>query len=224
MKLIDLRQTLSVSDGSIINFVHSLGCSGYSEFRVRLSQSDYGFSKKGFASSTPDVLERITAELQLLTAGLDADALNKLAERIAVSRRVCLVGFGTSAYVAQIISGYLVRLGVLAFVPPQEEQTRVCSLLGENDTVLAVSFSGGTDTVNRAVRNAKDVGATVTCMTSFMESELVSLCDIVLYLDTTEAKNGRFPLVSRVCQLAAAEMLLARIAKNMKIGYEQEEK
>lgn len=214
MKVSELQKVLSVSSGSIINFVQSLGCSGYSEFKVLLAQSDGGFNRKNFSSNT-NIAQRIATELQSITVGLDADVLDALAQRIATHKRVYLTGIHTSAYVAGILSGYFVRLGVMSCVLG-EDRTRASALLGKDDTLLAISYSGGTDAVNDAVRNAKAAGATTACMTSFPESNLAKLCDFVLCVETFEAQNGEFPLISRICQLTVAEMLLSEITKKLK--------
>ena len=217
MKIGELQEKLSVSGGSIINFVHSLGCSGYAEFRVRLAQSDGGFNKRNFAASDSEIVGRIADELQRLGSQLDSRPLDALSERIAKNKRVYLVGLDTSAYVAQIFSGYLVRLGIMSCVLG-DDRTRVCSLLSEDDTVIAISYSGGTDAVNRSMRSAKEKGATTACITSFDKSELASLCDIVVNVETSESKSGEFPLISRITQLTVMEMVLSRVAEKLKKG------
>jgi DNA-binding MurR/RpiR family transcriptional regulator len=212
LKLRDVSLGAGVSEGSVINFVRSLGYPGFVEFKVALAQSR-GEVNSSYAASEGD--NSLSAVLNSArdalgdAAKLDLALLNNLAERLLVSRMAVIVGRETSHYIAEILAGYLCRIGVAAFAA--QEPCSVARTLSSEDTLIAISYSGETEDVFRAAGFAKDRGAYVAAITSFPNSSISSLSDLSLSTKLREAEEGEFPLVARIVELAIIDALCSTV-------------
>ena len=136
--------------------------------------------------------------------------MQRIAEKIKNTRgRILVCGKSTSAYIGNILAGYLIRLHLPAFfVDDCETFARACN---ENDTVIAVSYSGRTVEIVHTVQQARERGASTICITAFEKSALAKACNEVLPFTATESKNGQFPIVARLAQLAVCDALCSKI-------------
>ena len=138
-----------------------------------------------------------------------------LARRLAHTRgRVLVCGRHTSAAIAQILAGYLMRLGVPAFTA-EDARLAACSL-GEGDEMVAVTYSGRTEELIEALSTARERGVHLSCVTAFEGAPIPRMCDLTLTFTSTESKEGDFPLVARLAQLAVCDALCAAIGAERK--------
>ena len=211
MKLRDLSVYAGVSEGSVINFVRSLGYQGFVEFKVALAQ-ERGEVNSRYASrdgrSLPLILDSANDALAD-AASLDSELPVKVAEKLLTCARVAVIGKETSYYIAEILAGYLTRIGITAFAAHEPMYT-ARTLLG-GDALIAISYSGETDEVNQAAAEARGRGAYVCAITSFPRSTLANLADASLSTPLSESAEGEFPLVARIVQLAVIDALCSEI-------------
>lgn len=211
MKLRDFSLAAGVSEGSVINFVRSLGYPGFVEFKVALAQ-DRGDVNARYASYERDSLSLVleSAKESLSEAELlDPTLFVTLAEKLLLCDRVAVIGKETSYYIAQILAGYLTRIGITAFAAL--ESLRVARTLSENSALIAISYSGETEEILDAVRAAKERGACVGAITSFPCSSLSREADVSLSTPERESTEGEFPLVARIVELAVIDALCSAV-------------
>ena len=211
MKLKDLSFALGVSDGSIINFVRSLGYPGFVEFKVALAQSRGGVNES-YASAGGSLSTIIDSAHDALdsAAELDSNLLPDMARAlINCCGSVIIIGKDTSYYIAEILAGYLTRIGISAFAA--NEPISTARALRRADVMIAVSYSGETEQICSSACIAKERGAFVAAITSFSESTLAKGADIVLSTKLREASEGEFPLVARIVELALIDALCSTV-------------
>lgn len=219
LKLKEFSEQVGVSEGSVVNFARSLGYEGYIELKVGIAQAIGKFSERYQATKGATSFGTIadTAKLSLEETAhiLSEQSLLQLAERLATSQgRVLVCGKHTSGQIAQILAGYLMRLGLPAFAT--EEGRLAARSLGERDVLIAITYSGSTDDVLEAVEIARERGAHTACITAFEGGKIPRACDSCLTFASAEAKEGEFPIVARLVQLAVCDALCAAVADRRK--------
>jgi len=103
--------------------------------------------------------------------------INKLVE--AYERRdhkILVMGAGRSGLVGRAFATRLLHLGYNVYVLGDTIVPRI----GEKDIVIAISGSGRTKLIVTAAEAAKHVGATVIAVTSYPDSPLAEIADIVV--------------------------------------------
>ena len=211
LKLRDVSLGAGVSEGSVINFVRSLGYPGFVEFKVALAQSK-GDINSSYASDGNNSLSCVLGSARVAlddAAELDPDLMKKLAGRLLNSRVAVIIGKETSHYIAEILAGYLCRIGIVSFAA--EEPAAMSRTLSPDDTLIAISYSGETEEIFRAAALAKEAGAYVAAITSFPNSSLSAISDISLSTKLREADEGEFPLVARIVELALIDALCSTV-------------
>ena len=212
MKLRDVSEGAEVSEGSIINFVRSLGYPGFVEFKVALAQS-LGAVNERYARGDLNCMSAIAdSAIEALSdaASLDSELLRSVAAvLLGCEGRVCVIGIETSYHIAEILAGYLTRIGILSFA--SDRPYGVATALKNGDVMIAVSYSGETEEICKACHCARERGAFVTAITSFPSSRLARLSSVCLSTELNEARDGEFPLVARIVELAVIDALCSSV-------------
>ncbi len=91
-------------------------------------------------------------------------------------RKILVMGAGRSGLVGKAFAMRLMHLGYNAFVLGETIVPRI----GKNDIVIAISGSGRTRLIVTAAEAAKAVGATLIAITTYPDSPLGKLADIVV--------------------------------------------
>jgi RpiR family transcriptional regulator, carbohydrate utilization regulator len=126
---------------------------------------------------------------------------------------VLMVAVGTSAPLAQDAAYRFLTLGVSASAPLDVHTQHVAAgLLGKEDVCLAVSHSGATvETVN-TVEAARDAGATTIAITSYAQSPLTQLVDMLLVAGGPEMSFRLEAMASRLAHMTVLDALYVAVA------------
>ena len=214
----DVRRTLGVSDGSIINFVRSLGCEGFSHFKLMLARADGRRLADRYTADGGDTLSRICSEtrgaIDGLESGVEPSLVSALAVAITDAVRVVIMGRETSASVAEIFARYLLLLGVPCHVVKETNQTALtAATMTSGELAIAISYSGETADVASSLETARKRGAKTASITASGGSRIAELSDISIVIPSDEAERGDFPIVTRLGQIIAANAVCAEVAE-----------
>lgn len=225
LNLKEFAHMAGVSEGSVVNFSHCLHYDGFTHLKVGIAQMNGRFAST-YASEDKscNTFTRISQEAQLAlqaTANtLEEQTLQAVAEKLhSVNGRILVCGKSTSAYIGNILAGYLARLQLPAFF--SDDAYNLARSCTPSDAVIAVSYSGQTNEILKTVQRAKEKGAYTLCITAFRNSELSKSCNDALIFTTTESKNGQFPIVARISQLAICDSLCSKICAIKEHGAKQ---
>jgi arabinose-5-phosphate isomerase len=156
------------------------------------------------------VLELGAQALHDLTGALDGQFVQALELLQGTTGRVIVTGMGKSGHVARKIAATLASTGTPAqFVHPAEASHGDLGMIGRNDAVLALSFSGETDEMADLIAYAARFKIPVISMTGNARSTLAQASTAALVLpQLTEAcPLGLAPTTSTTAMLALGDAL-----------------
>ena len=207
------------SEATIVRFSKRLGCSGYQELKIVLAQEH---EKKVIAPTITGaddcyaIFEKVCNDaymsLERTKRTLSADSMTKAAKAISESRRVVLIGLGSSASVAEDASNKFLRTGCNSSAYSDTHmQAIVVSQLKPGDTLIGISQSGSSKDIVEAMKTGKAHGATTISITSKERSPISRQSDILLLTDTEETKHSTLGLNSHLSRLVVIDALCYKI-------------
>ena len=160
---------------------------------------------------TVEIEKQGLAALQAaLSQGLSASIL-RVAELIEGSGgRVLMTGMGKSGIIGRKIAATLASTGTPShFVHPAEASHGDLGMIGQNDVVVALSWSGETPELADIIAYTRRFKISLVAMTSRPESALGRAADIGLFLPISQeaCPNGLAPTTSTTMQLVAGDAL-----------------
>ena len=223
MTAAQLAEKSGVAPSAVIRFCQSIGLSGFSELKIRLSQEIVAPEKTDElpafhpGEGTLGVAQRVfQAGMQTLKKTmdmLDENKLEAMATTLSSAKRIFIFGVGTSSVVAADAQYRLSQFGLNAQCCTDILFMNVSAVnLSSEDAVLCISHSGRTKTVINAMRHARKSGAKTLSITSFPDSILYRESQIALsvFADEinypVEAVSAR---VAHICLIDALAMVLA---------------
>ncbi|MBP2474620.1 DNA-binding MurR/RpiR family transcriptional regulator [Crossiella equi] len=207
----ELAKAVGTTEGTVVRFAQRCGLSGYPAL-VRLCRAHLSgqaqLVRRFDALDGGDVLSR-AAELDRQNLARTFAQVDPVAWRLAVgsiagARRVHVMGLRKSHAVAYLLAYQLdlVCEDVRLVTPGPGTLTDRLRRLDRRDVFVAVSLHRyAADTV-RAVRYARDIGATTVALTDTAASPLVGLADAVFLADMAGA--GLLRSVTALVSLAQA--------------------
>jgi arabinose-5-phosphate isomerase len=152
--------------------------------------------------------------LRALHAALQGDlgdrVLDAAARILARPGRVTVTGMGKSGHVGRKIASTMASTGTPAyFVHPAEASHGDLGMIGRDDVVLALSWSGEAPELADTIAYTRRFGVTLVAITSRAESALGSAADVLLLLPRAPeaCPNGLAPTTSTTMQLALGDAL-----------------
>jgi arabinose-5-phosphate isomerase len=150
--------------------------------------------------------------LYRLSENLDEAFLKAVEWILTCKGRLVVTGIGKSGIVGHKISSTLASTGTPSIVlHPSEALHGDLGMVKENDIVLAISNSGGTEEFLQLVPIFKRMGVRVIAMTGNPESALADIADLHLNvsIDHEACPLGLAPMASTTAQMAMGDALAA---------------
>ena len=224
LSISSLAKECKVAEATVFRFCRALGFDGYHEMRIALAQANAtgspltpGEPEPG--SSTQTLCEHASALFLNAINGtqnaLSTDAVDQAVELMQKARQVFCLGQGGSMLLANDICARFSSLSTkFRTAGDSHFQLLTASLMGPEDVVLFVSYSGATRDMMETLRTAKSTGAKIILLTHYEDSPGASLADIVLLCGAQEnpLDSGSIPI--KVAVLYVAEVMLLRYIMN----------
>jgi len=216
-----LAKTCGVSEPTVVRFCKAIGCSGYHDFKMKLtrsraSQEKYFFRDVASEDSSKILSEKLIdsaiASMQDIRNQLDYKAVDKAIELYSAAARVEFYGSGGSAVVAEDAQLKFFRLGkpAISYADPHI-QLASAALLDKKSLAIAISYTGKNKDMLDAVALAREAGASILSVTR-TGSELATMCDVNLNVDVAEDSDVFSPLKSRLAQMLVLDILAVGVA------------
>ena len=217
----EIAERCGTSEPAVTRFARSLGCKGIADFKFRLAQAlargeiylqtedpSHDATEVGAVNA---VCDGAAAAIARVRAGTDPALIERLALRLANSRRILAFGSGgTSSMMARETENRLFRLGLdIRAETDGQLQRMLASVAGPGTVILAFSVSGRGRSVAEAAEIGRGYGADTVAVTA-AGSPLAELCETVVPFNSPEDGNlfkpssGRFALLALVDILATA--------------------
>jgi len=220
LSISSLARACDVAEATIFRFCRSLGFDGYNEMKIALAKanaapgplSNYKL-EPGMDTST--LCDHASATFLAAINGthsvLDTAAVDQAATLLQRARQVFCFGQGGSMVLANDI---WVRFATVSTkfrtAGDSHMQLITASLMGPEDVILFVSYSGATRDMMETFRTAKANGAKLILITHYADSPGAGLADVVLLCGARESPldSGSIPVKASV--LFVAEVLVLR--------------
>jgi DNA-binding MurR/RpiR family transcriptional regulator len=221
MSITDLADACDVGDTSVYRFCRKMKLDGYQEFKMQLSLSLAAQKKIVSGQETVDtddladcVLKLDIKALQDTYLLLDWKAVEHVVSLIEAAPKVYFFGIGDSLVMAEEARNRFMRVtGKVFCIADPHLQAMAASLLGEDDLVFIISYSGATKDTIHVARQAKNVGAKIVGITHFMKSPLTTLTDEVLLCGAKESPLDGGSMAVKMGQLFLIDLLYQQYYK-----------
>lgn len=219
LSISSLAKACGVAEATIFRFCRSLGFEGYNEMKIALAKATatampvHQKLEPGVDTQTLCTHAYNTAvdALSGTRAALDPDAVDKAATLLQRARQVFCFGQGGSQLLAgDIWSRFATISTKFRTAGDSHMQVIAASLMGPEDVVIFVSYSGSTRDMMDTLHLAKENGAKVILITHYDDAPGTALADVVLLCGAKEhpLDSGSMPV--KLAVLFVANVLVLR--------------
>lgn len=212
MSAVKIARIVHVSEATVVRFALSLGYEGYPEFRKalkneinsklttieRINMSIEGKQEdRMMYYSFEEVLKRDAAAIEETLASLDREAFSQSVKLLQNARKVIILGFRTTSFLADYLGHYLypvlndVRVINQSIMDVYEHLIKI----DENDVVVAMSFPRYAQKTYETVRFVKKRGPKIITISdnqhapinAFADYTLIAKSDVCAFVDSVTA-------------------------------------
>ncbi|KIL38257.1 transcriptional regulator [Gordoniibacillus kamchatkensis] len=222
----DLSEKSAVGDTSVIRFCRKLGFRGFHDFKLSLAQNLVNAPVQlsgeiNYDDDTDSVARKITQNNEQMLRNtlnlIDPATLNQAVSLLMNGNRIFVYGVGSSGITAMDVHYRFMRIGLSAEVQRDAHIIAMsASLVGKGDIVFGISHSGSTKDLVDPIRQAKENGAKVICLTGHAKSPITHHADIVLLVPSKESPFEGGALSTKIGHIHMIEILSTLLTMNMK--------
>lgn len=220
----ELANYSGVSDATVIRFCKHIGYEGYYELRIMLSrelgrkQVSDGNMENIKTDTVGGLFQAFSSGITAIGKNLEQGKLLECANLIKASRQVHIVAAGNTSPLAMYMGFRLGRLGVKSthsMIP--EYFMNYVNLADAEDIVIAVSRSGESKQVVRALELAKEKTLKIIAITGFEYSPVSKLADYLLLSNISGQSFDYSKGYSRLYETVVIDALLHFVTNEEKI-------
>lgn len=221
----ETAEIAEVSQPTVIRFCAAIGCEGFQDFKIKLAQSlALGTSATHSAIAEEDGPEAVAAKIFDYTMTsldwarhrLDMGEINRAVDLILKATHVEFFGFGASAIVAQDLQQKFPLFGIPCNATlDSHQQFMAATMMRPGAVAVAISNTGGTQSIVELARLARENGAKVVAITGVRQAPLADYADVVINVETLDNTDIFTPTTSRIAALVAADILSTLVARRL---------
>lgn len=174
------------------------------------------YNEKEVLKTARNVLDVEHKALELSRKSLDENFLKAVKACAETKGRVVILGIGKSGLIGRKIAATLASTGTPSFfVHPVEALHGDLGMIMNGDVILALSFSGQTEEINRILPSLSRRKLTIISMTGHENSKLAQMSDIhvKIYIDHEACPYNLAPTASTTATLAVGDALAVCLMK-----------
>ncbi|WGE30917.1 MurR/RpiR family transcriptional regulator (plasmid) [Edwardsiella tarda] len=219
LTITELARESGTSEASVTRLCRSVGCRGYTEFKMALAletQQEQASQPQASATSAfSTLIEESVAALRDTGALVSQQALLQSAELLEKARQIQIYGVAASAIIGEYLAYRLLRMGISAqqFSDMHRAAMNATSLK-PGDVVIAVSSSGSTKDLLHAVQLGKEHGASIIVLSNTSRSPLATQADQLLVAAKPEGPLTAGSFHSKISAMLVIELLSQHLLKN----------
>jgi len=219
-----LAEESESSVAAVMRLCKNLEFDGFKDLKLRIagdlqiaSAINPEYSEIRPTDNIPDVMKALAKNnLTSITEtfqSLDNNNVEAAVKALITAKRIDFYGAGASQLVAQDAQQKFSRIGINCTAYPDGHlQITSAVTLKKGDVAVAVSYSGKTNQVISAARQAKKAGATIITITKFGKNPLNMIGDINLSIVAKESNIRSAATSSRIVQLYIIDVLYTGVA------------
>lgn len=220
LSISSLARECKVAEATVFRFCRALGFEGYHEMRISLAQANATGALVNQHEPEPGATTASLCEHAsglFLTAingtqnSLSPEAVEQAVDLMRAARQVFCLGQGGSMLLANDICARFSSLSnKFRTAGDSHLQILAASLMGPEDVVLFISYSGSTRDMMETLRIAKGNGAKVILLTHYADAPGTALADVVLLCGAKESPLDSGSIAAKIAVLFVAEVLVLR--------------
>ena len=215
-----LARECKVAEATVFRFCRALGFEGYHEMRIALAQANATGALVNQRAPEPDADTATLCEhagALFMTAingtqnALSPEAVDKAVALLHSARQVFCLGQGGSMLVANDICARFAGItNKFRTAGDSHMQAIAASLMGPEDVVVFVSYSGATRDMMDSLHLARENGAKVILLTHYSDAPGAALADVVLLCGAKESPLDSGSMPVKLAVLFVANVLVLR--------------
>ena len=221
----ELSAQCDTSPAAVVRLSQKLGFKGFTALKLELAKESGQEEPDVFRSAIRDnddmeTIVRKAEQIHLRNTSLtyqmvNVSVLSQAVEEIRAGRRIHLFGVGASGLLAMDFLYKSSRIGIPAFYHADvHTNLATAALLGPEDIVIAISYSGETLDTVLAAEAARERGSKIIAITQANRNTLSRLADYPLYIPGEEPELRVGAMTSRTSGLLILDLLFLGIAKH----------
>ncbi len=207
-----LAEAAGTAPATVIRACQRLGFRGFQHLRLELAR---GLPIDG--DDAPTALQPFGDAIDALrhsASVIDAAVVSAAVDALDAADRIVLVGSGFSGPPLQDAALRLSTIGRRVEAPIDVlGQQFACQAVGTTDVVLALTYSGANTHTLSACRAASAAGATVVAVTTFAQSPIARLADVLVVTGQADRTHDIDPFLTRLGHMVALHAIHDGVAR-----------
>ena len=224
----ELAKELGVSQSAIMKFLKKTTDVGFTEFKLLLSKEYELDQKREVTSLSHDnisltdsvekvskaIIEESIVSLTKTSEHLDLNKVKKSIEIINNSKRIFIVGAGSSSLPALDLASKLMKVGITAIWYQDIDSIQAAAFSSNaEDLFIAFSYTGKTKKIIEVLKEAKEKKAQTIVITKNTESPQSKIADIVIEIISNETDLRTSAMSSRIVFFSIVDILFLGVIK-----------
>lgn len=219
---LQIAEAAGTSNATVVRFCRSCGFTGLTELKFYLQReiltSESTLNAIAQTDSVAVIKQKVRsyheAVLRNIVATPDENSYEAAANAIVNAGQVLIAGVGGSLVAAYTFMDTFLNLGVnCAFYSDPVISTYKASLLGPDDVLMVVMYTGSFTLLINEMAKAKENGATVILLCGVPDSPADKHADIILRTSVIPPEHTAIALSVRVAEMMIIEILYALVEK-----------
>lgn len=214
-----------IGEATITRFSKKMGYSGLHDFKVTLSREISGLKNRNIINKSIENDEGVMESARKLFDSnirilentfniIDGNDIEKATDMIINAKKVFFIGIGYSGMTAEDSNYKFSRIGFNCMsLDSSHDMIMMAALMDEDDVVVAISHSGETDEIIKAVSIAKENGARVISVTEDKSSRLRDVSDVSLRYFSGESILETGSISSKLAQFFVIDLVYTQVVK-----------
>lgn len=217
----------NLGESTITRFARKMGFSSLQDFKVTLTKEVSTTSNKkeniinnnieNNESAIETAKKLLNSNINILTNTVDIiknEDIHKSADLIINARRIYFIGLGYSGIIAQDSSYKFMRIGLnCTSFDSSHTMMMMASIMEKGDLIIAISHSGETKEIIKAVDMAKENGVDVISITENKDSSLKKISDVNLGYISQETLLETGSISSKLAQFFIIDLVYTQVVK-----------
>ncbi len=206
----EIAKVTYTSTGTIIRLAKKLGYHGFEDFKedflkeVHYMDTHFQNIDPNYPFTSHDNMQKISSKVTALAQETLSDTLS-LIEHDSLQKAICLLRNAKHIHLAAIsyslLLGQMFQLDMMRIGVPvhicsiQGEELFVPAIIGKDDCIIFISYSGEIDQLCELAKILKNKGTSIIVISSLGDNRLKTYADVVLHISTREklySKIGGF--------------------------------
>lgn len=222
MNISVLAQKADVSNGMITRFCKKIGCKNFADLKIQLSSLKTLETNEmhNTISAFTEVHDYYKKGIDQTNRLLSSDHILKVSSMLREAQKIYIYGVGSSGLTATEFQLRLSRMGFcVQSITDSHLMLINSSIISKSDLVIAISISGQTSNIVKAVKVAKKKQCKIISFTSFAESVLAKNSDYcinvsnTLFIDKERFINSQFSVMYAI-DILCSMLLKDKTLKN----------